>query len=149
MTYWGEGFRGGNSELISRFYLKYKQIDLNKDEKNIVIEYISNMNKEQIAQDNKNYDFKDFFGSIQMLLFYLTEKVVIKEEETIMNIIQKSPDYLKLSNDSKNFFENEGQNFTVNKMMNLFFFFEHLCFEDLAETLQPEYKAKIPEKTKE
>jgi hypothetical protein len=33
-------------------------------------------------------------------------------------------------------------------MMNLFFFFEHLCFEDLAETLQPEYKAKIPEDTK-
>ena len=149
MTYWGEGFRGGNSELISRFYLKYKQIDLNKDEKNIVIEYISNMNKEQIAQDNKNYDFKDFFGSIQMLLFYLTEKVVIKGEEIIVNIIKESPDYLKLSNDCKNFFENEGQNFTVNKMMNLFFFFEHLCFEDLAETLQPEYKAKIPEKTKE
>ena len=32
--------------------------------------------------------------------------------------------------------------------MNLFFYFEHLCFEDLAETLQPEYKAKIPEDTK-
>ena len=33
--------------------------------------------------------------------------------------------------------------------MSLFFFFEHLCFEDLSETLQPEYKAKIPKETQE
>ena len=32
--------------------------------------------------------------------------------------------------------------------MNLFFFFEHLCFEDLSETLQPEYKKEIPEDKK-
>ena len=32
--------------------------------------------------------------------------------------------------------------------MNLFFFFEHLCFDDLVENLQPEYKAKISEETK-
>ena len=32
--------------------------------------------------------------------------------------------------------------------MNLFFFFEHLCFEDLEETLQLEYKAKIPDDLK-
>ena len=32
--------------------------------------------------------------------------------------------------------------------MNLFFFFEHLCFEDLAETLQPEYRAVIPDDIK-
>ena len=33
--------------------------------------------------------------------------------------------------------------------MNLFFFFEHLCFEDLAETLQPEYRQPIDPKLKE
>ena len=32
--------------------------------------------------------------------------------------------------------------------MNLYFFFEHLCFEDLAETLQPEYKKEIPDDLK-
>ena len=32
--------------------------------------------------------------------------------------------------------------------MSLFFFFEHLCFEDLADTLQLEYKMEIPEDLK-
>ena len=32
--------------------------------------------------------------------------------------------------------------------MNLFFFFEHLCFKDLSNTLQPDYKATIPEEIK-
>ena len=50
--------------------------------------------------------------------------------------------------DCKNFFNKEGKEYNLKKIMNLFFFFEHLCFEDLAETLQPEYKAPIPEDIK-
>ena len=46
------------------------------------------------------------------------------------------------------FFNNEGKNFTLNKIMNLFCFLEHLCFNDLDETLQEEYKALIPEDIK-
>ena len=46
------------------------------------------------------------------------------------------------------FFNNEGKNFTLNKIMNLFCFLEHLCFNDLVETLQEEYKVLIPEDIK-
>ena len=150
VTYWGEGFRGGNSSMISKFYGKYKQIDLDVDEKKIVFNYISNMNKNKSnkANQRRKYDFKYFFGSMQILLFYLTEKGVMSESEKIINIIKEAPGYLKLSNDCKSFFYNEGRNFTLNKVMNLFFFFEHLCFEDLADTLQLEYQQKIPEETK-
>ena len=150
VTYWGEGFRGGNSSMISKVYSKYPQKDLNDEEKKEVINYISSMNKTKMAQGDMKtrYDFKNFFGSLQILLFYLTEKGVVKEGEKIINIINNSPGYLKISNDFENFFKNEGKNLTVNKIMNLFFFFEHLCFEDLSETLQPEYKAQIPDKTK-
>ena len=148
--YWGEGFRGGNSEMISKFYGKYKQKDLNNEEKQIVFEYISNMNKNKSAKANqkRKYDFKEFFGSLQILLFYLTEKGVINEEEKIVNVIKNAPGYLKLSNDCKSFFHNDGKQFSLNQLMNLFFFFEHLCFEDLAETLQPEYRAVIPDDLK-
>ena len=150
VTYWGEGFRGGNSEMISKFYGKYKQKDLNNEEKQIVFEYISNMNKNKSAKANqkRKYDFKEFFGSLQILLFYLTEKGVINEEEKIVNVIKNAPGYLKLSNDCKSFFHNDGKQFSLNQLMNLFFFFEHLCFEDLAETLQPEYRAVIPDDLK-
>ena len=150
VTYWGEGFRGGNSSMISKFYSKYKQKDLEIEEKQIVFDYILNMNKIQLEKGNqkRKYDFKNFFGSMQILLFYLTEKELMKEDEKISNLIKQAPGYLKLSNDFRNFFYNEGINFTLNNLMNLFFFFEHLCFEDLAETLQLEYQAKIPDAIK-
>ena len=148
VTYWGEGFRGGHSSMMSKFYGKYTQNDLDQGEKENVISYIGYMNKNQAMRNNKNYDFKNFFSSLQMLLFYLTEKGIMKEEEKIKDVINHAPGYLKLSDDCKNFFNNEGDNLTINKIMNLYFFFEHLCFEDLAETLQPEYRAKIPEEVK-
>ena len=150
VTYWGEGFRGGNSSMISKFYLKYTQIDLNMDEKKDIKNYIDKMNKMISAKSKKKkrYDFKNFFGSLQILLFYLTEKGVMNEEEKIVDVITNAPAYLKLSDDCKNFFNKEGKEYNLKKIMNLFFFFEHLCFEDLAETLQPEYKAQIPEDIK-
>ena len=136
--------------MISKFYGKYPQKDLDNIEKKEVIDYIASMNKTKLAKRNvkEKYDFKNFFGSLQILLFYLTEKGVMREDERIIDIIKSSPGYLKISNDCKNFFNIEGKNLTINKIMSLFFFFEHLCFEDLSETLQPEYKAKIPEDTK-
>ena len=147
ITYWGEGFRGGNSGIISKFYSKYPQKDLDTKEKKEVNEYIMLMNKKSKNKEKK-YDFKNFFGSLQILLFYLTEKGIMKDEEEINNIISNAPRYLKLSNDCINFFKNEGKKFTLNKLMNLFFFFEHSCFSDLADSLQPEYKKLIPDDLK-
>ena len=137
--------------MIIKLYSKYKQEDLNKDEKQIVFDYISNMNKNNLKKgnENKNYDFKNFFASMQMLIFYLTEKGVMKEEETINKVIKNAPSYLKLSDDCTSFFNNEGKMFTLKKIMNLFCFFEHLCFNDLAETLQKEYRAPIDKDIKD
>ena len=148
ITFWGEGFRGGKSDMLSNFYSKYSQKDLDDKEKEGIIEYIDKMNKSKILNNNDKYDFKEFFGSMQLLIFYLTEKGIRKDEDRISDILSKAPGYLKLSDDCKDFFLDEGKELTVNKIMNLFFFFEHLCFEDLVETLQPEYKKEIPEDLK-
>ena len=148
VAYWGEGFRGGNSKMLNNFYSKYPQKDLDEKEKEIIINYINKKNKEKMDKYNTKYDFKDFFGSIQILIFYLTEKNITKEDEKISAILQKAPNYLKLSDDCRDFFYDEGVDLPVEKMMNLFFFFEHLCFEYLADTLQPEYKQEIPDELK-
>jgi hypothetical protein len=103
------------------------------------------MNK---TSENKKYDFRNIFSSMQMLLFYLIEQKGIKVNETICNIINNAINDLKLSNDCIHFFNNEGKNITIKKMMSLFFFFEHLCFEFLCESLSPMYKTLIPEDTK-
>ena len=148
ITYWGEGFRGGKSQMLTDFIGRYPQKDLDEKEKGMIINYIDRMNKEKIVKGKGNYDFKEFFGSMQMIIFYLTQKGFMKEDEKIESILDSAPKYFKLSNDCYNFFKNEGKELTVNKLMNLFFFFEHLCFEDLEETLQNEYKKEIPDDVK-
>ena len=148
ITYWGEGFRGGKSQMLTDFIGRYPQKDLDEKEKGMIINYIDRMNKEKMVKGKGKYDFKEFFGSMQMIIFYLTQKGFMKEDEKIESILYSAPKYFKLSNDCYNFFKNEGKELTVNKLMNLFFFFEHLCFEDLEETLQNEYKKEIPDDVK-
>ena len=148
VTFWSEGFRGGRSQILSSFYLKYPQKDLNDKEKENIMKYIDNKNKEKMAKNNMNYDFKEFFGSLQMLIFYLTEQGFMKIDTSIKNVIKNAPSYFKLSEDCNDFFNNDGSEITIQKLMNLFFFFEHLCFEDLSGTLQNEYKKPISEDKK-
>ena len=148
IIFWSEGFRGGRSEILSKFYMKYPQKDLNNDEKENIINYTNKMNKEKMEKNNIKYDFKEFFGSLQIIIFYITEKVTFKKDDKTALIFDNPPPFLKISDDCKNFFLNEGNKFTNDKLMSLFFFFEHLCFEDLAETIQPEYKKEIPEEKK-
>ena len=85
---------------------------------------------------------------MQILIYYLTEKNIIKENETIINVIYDTPYYLKFSYDFYKFLINEGKNFTLNNIVDLFCFFEQLCFNDLVKTLQNEYRALVPEDMK-
>jgi hypothetical protein len=134
VTYWSEGFRGGNSDVLTNFYIKYPQIDLNEEEKSIILKYI---------EKEKNTDFRSFFGSMQLLLFYLVTDLH-KPSENIFNVLKNAPQYLKIGEECYNFFEKVGNEFKIEKLMNVFFFIEHLCFKDLSETLQQEYKKEIP-----
>ena len=133
VIFWGEGFRGGQSDTIVKFYEKYPQVDLNEEErKNIYLSVL------KIFKDNNN-DFKSFFGSMQLLMFYLSNNLVPYKEINI--IIKNKPDYLTLDRSYINFFSNN--NFTINQFMNIYFYIEHLSFNELCKTLQGEYKKKI------
>ena len=142
VAFWSEGFRGGRSEVLSSFYLKYPQKDLDKNEKEKVLNYIKKLMLEN------NYDFKEIFGSIQKLIFYLTDKDNVKVEEKVIKVLKDAPSYFKLSPEFLGFFSIEEFELACDKIMNLFFFIEHLCFEDLIKTLQNEYKEEIPEDLK-
>ena len=142
ITYWSEGFRGGKSDTLSLFYLKYPQKDLTEDEKLVIINYLE---KQKQKKDN---DLKSFFGSMQLIIFYLATSLC-KNDEKIINIIDNSSQYLKVSNVCYNFFEKEGKEFTLEKLMNIFSFIEYMCFKELSDTLQQEYKKEIPKDLQE
>jgi len=140
VTFWFEGFRGGRSQILIDLNSIYPQKNLEEEDKKSIVKYIERMNKEKV----QGYDFNDFLGSIQLFIFYLTQKGDIEDNVTVDNVIKNAPEYLKVSDNFKNFFENEGKHIIIEKIMNLFFFIEHLCFEYSIKTLQKEYKKEIP-----
>ena len=148
MIYWGEEFRGKNYSIIYDLIEKYPQNDLEKYEKEEVIKYITNINKDSQDKNKNPYEFKNFYTSFQLLFQFLKTATEVKKDETICNIIKGNLEKLKLSDDFKHFFNNEGKNFTLNKLYNLFSIFEHLISKDLFEMLQPDFKIQIPEETK-
>ena len=142
VAYWSEGFQGGKSDTLSNFYLKYPQKDLDELEKEKIMEYISKSQKKL-----NNNDYKQIFGSMQLLIFYLSNNLY-KNEDKIINVIKNAPKYLKISSNCYELFEKEGKSFTIEKLMNIFFFIEHLCYNELISTLQPEYKKPITDELK-
>ena len=142
VSYWGEGFNGGKSEIFQKFYAKYKQKDLEDNEKDIIVNYIRDKKRNQ-----ENYDFKPFFGSMQLIIFYLTNNN-LNEKDTINTILSNAPDYLRIDDSCKEFFKQNENNFKAEKLMNIFFLFEHICFEDLCINLPEIYKQTINEEIK-
>ena len=145
MIFWSECYRGERSQILSKFFLKYPQNDLNEIENEIIINFIKKTNKRNKEMNLKN-DYKNFFGSLQMIIYYLTEKIIIKREEKIINIINYIYFYFTISDDCKNFFLNEGKHLTIDKIMNIYIYFEDLCYNDLIKNLQNEYKKQISSK---
>ena len=142
VTFWGEGFNGGKSNILQTFCKKHKQTDLVDKEKNTIVEYFRN-------EENKR-EFKPFFISIQLIIFYLINNEVNKGA-TISYIIDKAPEYLKIDESVSDFFNyNEDiKKLEVSKILSIFSFFEHLCYNDLCETLQNDYKMNIDDELTE
>ena len=147
IIFWPEFFRGERSQILSEFFLKYPQRDLNNTENEIIINYIKKTNKRNKEMNLKN-NYKNFFFSLQMIIYYLTQKIIIKGEEKIINIINYMNSFYIVSNDCKNFFLNEGKDLTIDKIMNIYIYLEDLCFNDLIKNLQIEYKKEISSEVK-
>ena len=132
VSYWGEGFNGGKSDVLQQFYKKYKQTDLDKDEKKKIIQYFSKNNAGNIN--------KKIYGTMQLIIFYLLNNN-LDEKKKIREI--EFPNYLRIDTEFIEFLTNQGKDFTADKIMAIFFLFEHLCFNDLCNNLQKEYKEEF------
>ena len=144
ITYLFEGFRGENCSVLIDYNTKYKQRELNYNEKNILYKF---------SKENDSINFhKDVFASLQILM-----KEIIKENYElnylIYKVIESLPEYIILNNELKNMFLNSFQYgkeklFTIDVMVPIFENFEALCWKSMKKNIQPDYQLKIPEKTK-
>ena len=144
IIFWPECFKGERSQILLSFYLKYNQKDFIISEKQIIINYIKKR-KEKI---NIEFNYREVLSSLQILIFYLTEEIIVNEDEKIYKILDINGINLHISNEFKDFFFNEGKEFTIDKLMEIYNIFEHLCYKDFIENLQIEYKKEISNEEK-
>ena len=79
--------------------------------------------------------------SIQLLIFYLKNENYnpdVKIKDAIKNI----PDYINISDECKEFFENN-PNFKLNILISIFEYIELLCYSEIVENVNEEYKKKL------
>ena len=157
VTYLYEGYRGKKSDVLSNYNTKYPARELTTEERQSLFEFISkNKNNQEIV--------KNFLSSCQILIDYI-QKENFNKNHSLFKIIQNLPDYIELDEKFKNFFrqkisllglnmnnnnnnneeDNKNENrFSVNSLINIFLYFEHLCWEESKNNLNEQYKTKIP-----
>ena len=136
VTFCYEGFRNNKSSNLSDFIQKYQQIELNEEEKKNLYSYI----KDKL--NNKIDDLLKILFSIQLLINYLTQEKDEKKGDLI-KIIEELPNNIILSDECIEFVKN--QKIQVEKLFDVFSYFELLCFKPIINNLKDNYKLKIDE----
>ena len=72
-------------------------------------------------QFGDNYDFKPFFDSMLLIIFYLINNS-FDSQEKIRNIMISAPLYLEINEDCSEFLSDEDCDFKVDKIMNFFYY---------------------------
>ena len=134
VTYMFEGYRGKNSNILTNFNEKYPPKELTQNEKNILHYFIRNF-----AQD----DYKNFLFCIQILINYIQNSGKA-EDISIYIIIENIPDHITIDHNIKSFF-NSNREIPINKLVRIFEFFEHLCWNQIKDNLLDEYKKPLEE----
>ena len=149
IIYWGEGFKGRRSQILIVFNNKYPQKVLELIEKNKIINYIKekSRNENSLFNDSLIEDniFKQLFSFIQMLIIDLATKINVNIDTSISSLIKLFySDYVFPSN-LIDFYTSIGETLKIDKLIDIFAIFEHLCFNDLLSLLKDEYKKEINE----
>jgi len=142
VTYNFEGFRGNKSNVLIDFSEKYKQEPLSLENKqtiyDIIIENYNDANKEGVSK---------ILFSLQLLIYYLTIERQ-NENSKLSDIVGKLPDYVILSKECIEFiekFEKVNVNIKFEHLIEIYSFFEFLCFDLIVKNLQDHYKQPISE----
>jgi len=79
--------------------------------------------------------------SLQLLIFYLKNENY-NSDYTIKDAINNVPDYVNIGDDCKEFFENN-PNFKLNSLISVFEYIELLCYPQILENVNDDYKVDI------
>ena len=140
VTYRFEGYRGKNSEILTKYIEKYNpQRKLNQKELSSIFNYIEN---------NKNIKLIEFLFDLQKLINYIQEENY-KNEKSIKDIINQIPSIIHLEKIKQFINNNSGEEddnkklFTVNSLIDFYNLFEHLCWDEIKSNINNEFKKSL------
>ena len=145
-----------NKKLISDdiFEFKYKNEDLEFKNKDICTKFKKNINEEELSINDKIiiYEyFKENKGNVNLLLkllddfttliIYSCENIGKIEETSKIKLCKLLEGQEFISNDFKEIFK-EKENLTIYKLLNIYEYYQKLCFNKIKENLN-KYQEKI------
>ena len=147
VTYLYEGFRGENSSVLVDFTNKYNPRELDEAEKNALNELLENNNNSRF--------YNDVFSSLQILM-----NEIIKENYNknylLYKVIDAKPNYIILNANLVDFFRKHYEYFadmdfnyfSVDSLLEIFNYFEALCWKEMEKNIPIDYEMELPENIK-
>ena len=142
INYFGEIFKGRNSDFLERFENLYETEELSNNEK----EQIYCFFKKNFSNQNTN-DLKQIYINLQLIIFYLINNYENDIDKSLKEIIKDSYKYTKINDENIiNIFDQIY--FNGKKLISIFIVIEYLCFDLFIENIKNEYKEQIEESIK-
>jgi hypothetical protein len=140
IIYQNEGFRLISYDFFFIFGKKYGEKELNEEEEKRIFTYVQ-----------REYNtFETFYESFILLINCLNNNFTEKKDAKIIDFINKTKNkYINLSEPFINFFNNEGKEIILEKLLNSFLYMEIISFQHLKDKIDDKFKVSLDKGQKE
>ena len=140
ITYQNEGFRLISYDFFIIFGKKYGEKDLNEEEEKKIFTYVQ----------REYNNFETFYESFILLINCLNNNFTEKKDTKIIDFINKAKKrYINLSEHFITFFNNEGKEIVLEKLLNWFLYLEILCYQHLKDKIDIKFNVPLEKGQKE
>ena len=131
VIYQNEGFRIINYDFLIKFGQKYGEKELNEEDRKKIYIYVT--------KEFNNFDI--LYDSFILLITYLNNNYYEQKDTKIIDfIIRAKKQYINFHNQFINYFNNEGKDIVLQKLLNSILYMEQLCYEYLNEKIDNKFK---------
>ena len=141
ICYQNEEFRKVNFDNLINFGYNYGEKELTEEERKKIFDY-----------SNKEYNnFEFLFDSFILLVNYLNNNISTEKDTKVKDFInQVKEKYIKFNIFFISYFEEEGKEIVIEKLLKSFLYMEQMCFEHLINSIDLNYKSTFePSEEKE
>ena len=140
IIYQNEGFRHINYDLFINFGKSYGEKALIDDERKKLFNYI--------IKEYNNFDI--LYDSFILLVYYLNNQLYAKKDSKIIDFIDKAKKkYINFGEQFITFFNEDGKDIVIEKLLNSILYMEHLCYEHLIPKIDNKFKEGLDQSKKE